>query len=235
MAEYYNGLNVKLTEEEARVNAVFIRDYLLGKGWSMGAICGTLGNFDAETGGTLNPNVFEGWKTHSSALGKYGYGLAQWTPWLGTSTYNTPESQRNYHGSGNPTLGRWCLDNGRAKETIEAQLDYLGLGLGGYKSTSSFPETFNEFTRSERSPNYLAKVFYVNYERSAAGAYGDRPDRADKWYEYFTGGEAPPADPNDPDIPEIDQPEEPEEDPKKKGMSLPVFLAATRRRLHVVR
>lgn len=240
MAIYYNELNVRYSGEKAQANAVFIRDYLLAKGWTLTAICGAMGNFDAETGGSLNPNTYENW-TVKPDIGNYGYGLAQWTPWLGKAGYEDAESQRHYHGSNNPTFGRWCLDNGRDKATMEAQLDYLDAGLGGYKSTSTFPESFEDFKTSSASANYLAKEFYVNYERSAAGNYGDRPDRADEWYDFLSGGDAPPVDPDpeepDPDEPDPDEPDEPEEPPYNKPgkMSLPVFLAATRRRLHVVR
>ncbi len=195
---YHNPLNAKLTDAQQKENAIYIRDYLLAKGWTINAICGVLGNFQSES--RLNPNVYEGYTAHSSELGKYGYGLPQWTPWLGTSKYNTPELQRNYHGSNNPTFGRWCLDNGLEKSLMETQLEYLHRGLGGYKSSaydSSNPITWSEFITSELTPNELAKIFYRNYERSATGAYGSRPTYADNWYEYLTGEEAPePTDPS---------------------------------------
>ena len=206
---YNNPLNSRLSEVEKKENVVFIYNYLSSCGWSISAICGVLGNFEKES--DLNPNVYEGYYVHSSDLGSYGYGLAQWTPWLGTSTYDTAEEQRNYHGSNNPTFGRWCIDNGRDKATMEAQLDYLDLGLGGYRSTSDYPESFESFKKSSESASHCAKAFYVNYERSAAGTWGDRPSCASDWYDFlkdYLGGDIPdpPVDP-DPDEPEI--PDEP--------------------------
>lgn len=197
---YHNPLNTKLTEEQSKDNAVYIRDYLLNKGWSINAICGVLGNFHAETYQSptiaLNPNVYEGWKLRSSELGKYGYGLPQWTPWLGTATYNTPEEQRNYHGNNSPTYGRWCYDNGLEKSLMETQLEFIHKGLGGYSTKWYAAETgevvsWSEFIVSDRPPNELAKIFYRNYERSEKGEYGSRPNYADYWYEYLTGDDAP--------------------------------------------
>lgn len=194
---FHNPLNTRLSSEQQRDNAIYIRDYLLTKGWSLNSICGMLGNFQAEC--TINPNVYENYVTHSSELGKYGYGLPQWTPWLGTTVYNTPEEQRNYHGSNDPTFGRWCYDNGYEKSSMDTQLEYINKGLGGYKESNygSITISWNEFKTSKRTPNELAKIFYRNYERSASGAYGSRPTYADNWYEYFTGSEAPePTDPS---------------------------------------
>lgn len=185
MANYINTLNARLTESEMQTNALFIRDYLVAKGWSVNAVAGLLGNWQAES--RINPNVYEGYYVHSSDLGSYGYGLSQWTPWLGTSTYDTAEEQRNYHGSNNPTFGRWCLDNGRDKSLMETQLDYVDSGLGGYRIVTGYPETYAQFKVSTKGADYLAKLYYVNYERSAAGEWGDRPDYALEWYEYLTG------------------------------------------------
>lgn len=193
---YHNALNAHLTSEQQTDNAIYIRDYLLSKGWSLNAICGVLGNFQAES--KLNPNVYQGFYVHSNELGAYGYGLPQWTPWLG-KTSTSVEQQRNYHGTNDPTFGRWCLDNGYEKSLMDTQLEYINKGLGGYKDSNyeSISISWTEFKTSERTPNELAKIFYRNYERSASGSYGTRPSYADNWYTYFTGEEAPePSDPS---------------------------------------
>lgn len=203
MANYINTLNKRLTKEEMQTNALFIRDYLVAKGWTVNAVAGLLGNWEAES--RMNPNVYEGFYTHSSDLGNYGYGLSQWTPWLGTSTYDTAEEQRNYHGSNNPTFGRWCLDNGRDKSLMETQLDYVDTGLGGYRKASGYPESYDEFKKSTKGADYLAQLYYVNYERSAAGEWGSRPTYALEWYAYLTGnpggGGTVDPDPDNPDLP----------------------------------
>lgn len=193
MAGYINTLNKSLGAADMQTNASFIASYLLAKGWTLNAICGILGNYQHES--TINPNVFEGFKNHSSELGSYGYGLAQWTPWLGTSTYDTAEEQRNYHGANNPTFGRWCIDNGRDKSLMETQLDYIDTGLGGYKATSDYPETYAAFKKSTNGADYLAKLYYVNYERSAAGTWGSRPDSALEWYSFLNGSDLPDVTP----------------------------------------
>ena len=99
---YHNPLNARLNSQQQQENAIYIRDYLLPKGWTLNAICGMLGNLQSES--LLNPNLYEDFKLHSSELGKYGYGLAQWTPWLGRIG-DTIETQRNYHGTKSPTYG----------------------------------------------------------------------------------------------------------------------------------
>lgn len=188
---YINALNKQLTQAEKEQNATWIYGYFHSLGWSLNAICGMLGNFQAES--TLNPNVYEGFVVHQAELGNYGYGLAQWTPWLG-KIGSTVDEQRNYHGTNNPTFGRWCLDNARDKSLMETQCDYLNLGLGGYKKNDDFPDVylpFNEFKISLESSDYLAKVFYRCYERSKSGSYGQRPQYAMQWYEFLSGAPVP--------------------------------------------
>lgn len=217
MATYHNPLNTRLSDSQKNDNAAFIYEYLSSKGWTMQAVAALLGNFESECG--LNPNVFEGYYIHSSDLGKYGYGLAQWTPWLGTSTYNTPAKQRNYHGSNNPTFGRWCLDNGRDKRLMETQLDYVHTGLGGYIKTSNYNLTYAQFRVSTRGADWLSKLYYVNYERSAAGTWGPRPSQALAWFEYLRnlytpGVPAPEPDPGTPEPDPLPGTPEPEPDPE---------------------
>lgn len=185
MANYINTLNKKLTTAEMQTNALFVRDYLVAKGWSVNAVAGLLGNWEAES--RINPNVYEGYYVHSSDIGNYGYGLSQWTPWLGKAGYETAESQRHYHGTNNPTFGRWCLDNGRDKALMETQLDYVDTGLGGYRLADGYPESYAQFKVSTKGADYLAQLYYVNYERSAAGQWGDRPKYALAWYQYLIG------------------------------------------------
>lgn len=192
MATYYNPLNAELTQEQQETNATWIYAYFAARGWSLNAICGMLGNFEAEC--TINPNVFEGYRAHDNELGNYGYGLPQWTPWLGKTT-NTIDEQRNYHGTNNPTYGRWCIDNNKEKSLMESQCEYLSYGLGGYKKDDRFPEywlPWEEFKKSTESPDFLAKVFYLCYERSASDSFGARPTYAEEWYAFFTGKPTPP-------------------------------------------
>lgn len=200
MSSYYNPLNERLTQEQQETNATYIWGYLGNLGWSLNAVCGLLGNWESES--RLNPNVYEGYVTHPSQLGRYGFGLPQWTPWLGPAG-STADDQRNYHGRNNPTFGRWCIDNGnRNIALMETQLDYQDTGLGGYKRNAAYPDIylpFDEFKVSQESPDFLAKVYYRCYERSASGSYGNRPQNALDWWEYLYGSEPP--DPPDPPVP----------------------------------
>lgn len=42
-----------LNEEQMKINATYIYNYLIAKGWSINAICGMLGNMQSES--SINP------------------------------------------------------------------------------------------------------------------------------------------------------------------------------------
>lgn len=197
MPDYYNPFNTPLTYDEMKVNATFIWNYLGGRGWTLDAVCGLLGNFQVES--TINPNRVE-----NSAIsrwpewGNYGFGVAQWTPWYTKQkpdgTYYDPA---NYHGSNNPTYGYWAKQNGYTilfdgSGTIgkfEPQLDYLNNNYG----TSSGKTWVQNYKTTSAGPEQAAKDFYVYYEKSESGTWGTRPAKAAAWYEYLSGGPVPPS------------------------------------------
>ena len=53
MPSYYKPFNTALTSDEMKVNAKFVWKYLGSRGWSLDAVCGMLGDFEAEA--TINP------------------------------------------------------------------------------------------------------------------------------------------------------------------------------------
>lgn len=203
---YYNPFNTALSSAEMYENARYIAWYLLSKnsGWTLNSICGMLGNWQSES--TINPNRVEtSQKDRWDNWGNYGFGLAQWTPWYTKQNEKTGEwyDPANYHGTNNPTYGYWAIQNGYTTNTtsggtigkMEPQLDYMNIGYGGYKTTSTFPMSFAEFKASTWEASELAKVYYVNYERSKAGQYGNRPANAANWWDKlvdeFGGGVTP--------------------------------------------
>ena len=213
MAEYVSVVSRALTQSEMETNATYIYNYLGARGWTMNAIAGILGNFQAES--TINPGRYQG-DTPSGS----GWGLAQWTP---SNKYTS-----------------WCEERGLEWSSMEAALERIlyevdnGIQFG---STSEFPMTFKEFTQSEETPGKLAQVFVRNYERPASVLYGypegetyaqhltdkantyrKRANLANTWYEYLSGQPAP-GDPGS------------GSQSKRKGLPFLLMYAATRRRV----
>lgn len=191
MPNYYNQFNKSLTSDEMKVNATFIWNYLRARGWSIDAVCGMLGNFEAES--RLNPNIVEtSQQSRWPNWGNYGFGVAQWTPWYTKQKSDgTWYDAANYHGSNNPTYGYWAEQHGytvtaNGSGTIgnmEPQLDYLNENLG----TGAGKSWVRQFRTTTVGAEQAAKDFYVYYERSEAGTWGTRPEKAVKWYEYLSG------------------------------------------------
>lgn len=199
---YGNDFNssVALSQTQMEVNATYIYSYLTDKGWSVNAIAGILGNMQHES--ALNPGRWEGNNVGSGP----GYGLTQWTPfskytdWCSSKGYSDPSEMDN-------NLARiiWELENNEQ-----------------YYATSGYPESFSTFSKSDKSPYYLACAFAWNYERSAVVIWGanskaeadtlteaqkeanrealrqKRGSSAENWYKYITGETPTPPDPDTP-------------------------------------
>ena len=67
--------NKYLTESQMQGNALEVYKYFAGKGWTLNAIGGILGNMEKES--NINPGLWQSLKE-----GNYsgGFGLVQWTP-----------------------------------------------------------------------------------------------------------------------------------------------------------
>lgn len=192
--------NRYLTQEEMEGNAAVIAAVLLLKGWSAYAIAALLANMQSESG--INPGIYENledWRDDN------GYGLVQWTP---NTKYKT-----------------WADANGYEYGDIHAQIKRilyeLDNGLQWYE-TDAYPLTFEEFSKSNETPEYLAQAFMVNYERPGDPDQPWRSTQAREWYNWMT-------DDNTvlPDVPDIPTPTP----QNKKGMSkLLLYYAGTHRR-----
>lgn len=219
---YYAGphnFNGESYHEYREHNALVIAQIMRGYGWKDNVIAGIFGNMQTES--SFNPGAYYGWADYSGV----SFGLVQWDP---TSKYE-----------------EWADDNGYSPyrdieyqcERIRRELEdglggqYLNRDYGVYKE---FNITRSEFLASDETPYWLASVFAYNYERPAVVINGtdaqrealqeQRGSQAEYWYEIITGTPAPPGPGPDPGPGTT----------KRKGMSLPVFLAATRRRFRVV-
>lgn len=161
----YTGNNY-LSLEQMQVNATYIYNYYLQKGWTAFAICGMLGNMQRES--TINPGIWQNLDQYQDS--QNGYGLVQWTP------------ATNYLD--------WCFENSLTSKLMSsnlARIDYeLANGLQ-WISTSTYPMSFSDFTTSTNSPSYLASVFLHNYERAGVSAELERQTNANYWYKYLTG------------------------------------------------
>lgn len=199
----YTG-NDYLSLEQMQVNAKYIYDYYIAKGWTANAICGMLGNMQRES--TINPGIWQNLDQYQNS--ENGYGLVQWTP---AKTYLD-----------------WCFENSLesilmssnlARINYELQQDIENPNSLQWISTVHYPMSFEQFTKSSLRPDTLASVFMENYERAGVSAELERGTNANYWYTYFTGN--PPS--VDPDPPTPTKPK------KKKGYN---FVLFGRRRIY---
>lgn len=162
-----------LTEDQMKVNATYIYKHLTDENFTVNAISGILGNMTVES--SLNPGR---WQSEDVGNMLGGYGLVQWTP-----ATNYINWLKNLDSKMDPSE----MDNNLSR------LIYEYVNGGQYIPTSDYPETFEEFSKSTKSPEYLATAFLKNYERAGVEALTSRIAYAKVWYVYLTGGDFPPT------------------------------------------
>jgi surface antigen len=175
MADFYSS-NSYLSTSQMKVNAEYILNYLTARGWTKNAVCGMLGNMQRES--TINPGI---WQNLDSGNTSLGYGLVQWTP--ATKYFS------------------WADSNGLERSHMDSQLKRILWELENgeqYYSTSSYPESFSEFTKSTKDVTYLASAFLHNYERAGVSAELERQQNAQYWYNNLSSGT--PSEPSEPVI-----------------------------------
>lgn len=142
-------------------NAHYILKYLRARGWTKNAVCGMLGNMETES--TINPGI---WQRLQENNMNGGFGLVQWTP------------ASNFIN--------WANENGLHYLNIDSQLMRILYEVENkiqWYSTSNYPMSFANFTKSTKSPSYLAAAFVYNYERPRSySTLSTRQAQADYWY-----------------------------------------------------
>lgn len=176
--EWIKG-NRYLSMEEMQNNAVVQYADLLGKGWSLNAIAGLLGNEQTES--SINPGI---WQNLDAGNYRLGYGLVQWTPatnitdWLDANGYER--------------------DDGYAQDTAIDQ----GQPPGQWIPTSQWPQSLEEYKAWQGSPEDAASIWLKNFERAGVEVEETRRAQAREWYNYLQSvGPLPPVGPGKP-IPE---------------------------------
>lgn len=157
--------NRYLSTAEMQNNAMMIKAYLAGKGWSLNAIAGLLGNMESES--TINPGIWQSLIVGSGGGG--GYGLVQWTPWT------------NYTN--------WADSHGYAWDDGSAQLKWIDEEtetFGQWIPTSAYNFSFSNFKVSLESPEYLASAFLKNFERAGVEVEDERRSQARAWFSFIT-------------------------------------------------
>lgn len=161
---------------EMQVNAVYIRDVLIGWGWTLNAVAGLLGNTETES--SHNPAR---WQSDRIGWTAGGYGLVQWTP---TTKYRNWASAQGY------SLVEMYPQLLRIKWEVENNEQWT--------VHSAYPMTFKQFIVSKDTPEYLAQVFLHNYEMPESQVQPARSTQARYWYDYLSGSTPNPPDPPDP-------------------------------------
>lgn len=165
----YGGSREYLTEEQMQNNAVIIYRYFSARGWTLEAISGMLGNFDLES--TLNPRI-------ESANGSHR-GLAQW---ITDYMYNIMDILFGGHVE-------WWLGYNQLDMIYAQYEEYIGTQHRGidkeWQTTDTYNVRWDEWASSTEAPDYLARVFNFNYEKSGA-TNPKREEYAIKWYNYLS-------------------------------------------------
>lgn len=167
--------NRYLSAAEQQNNALIIKQTLSGKGWSLNAIAGLLGNMESES--TINPGI---WQSLNENNMSGGFGLVQWTP-----ATNFTE---------------WADANGHTWTDGDAQLVWIDertTQVGQWIPTTDYPLSFEDFKVSSETPEYLASAFLKNFERAGVEVEQERRSQARSWYTYITDGSTP----DNPDTP----------------------------------
>ena len=158
-----------LNEEEALNNCKVFWSYFKAKGWSLNAVCGILGNAWYES--TVNPNRWQGDDPWHQPPDQWGFGLVQWTPY--TKIISWLEEQVGLNdvskfGQAECDRIQWEMENNQQ-----------------WIATSTYPESFREYSTTTKDPYTCAIEFLANYERPFDPNQPERGTKAQELYDYL--------------------------------------------------
>lgn len=152
--------NSRLSDDQMKVNAQYILNYLRDRGWTKEAVCGMLGSMEVES--SINPGAWYGFVEGSAA-----FGLVQWNP---TSKYFD-----------------WADANGYARESMIGQLQRIIYEVENREQYCEYgtPYSFYDYTQSTQTPYELGRQFTWHYENGdfSVEVANDRGYRAKKWFD----------------------------------------------------
>lgn len=176
------GVQSYLTESQMKDNATEICNYFRGQGMTLEAICGLLGNIQAESG--LNPGNKE------TASSSNGWGLIQWTP--ATVLLNWCNKYNYTWYSGSVQCYRILCEGLRINDAS-----------GYWIPTSAYPYSWQQFSQLTNVEE-ATKAYLYERERAGVEAVAKRVTYANNWFAYFSGQPIPPTPP-EPEPPEPEQ------------------------------
>jgi hypothetical protein len=168
IGDYYGSTfseSEPLSQSEMNVNADYILRFFILNGWTTNAVCALLGNMQAES--TLNPGR---WQSDNVVSTSNVYGVVQWTP---STKYSD-----------------WCSENGYSDPSeMDHNLFRIRYEVKNgvqWISRTDYPLSFDEFSKSGASIDYLAKAFLLCYERPADQSESVQNYRSELAYAWFT-------------------------------------------------
>lgn len=158
-----------LTEDESKQNWLAFWSFFKEKGWTANAVAGILGNSYYES--TVNPNRWQGDIPYAEPVSSQGYGLVQWTPWTKITEWLQEKGywpDVSKFGQGECERIQWEMENSQQ-----------------WIATTTYPESFSDFSKSTKDPYTLAIEFLANYERPADPNQPQRGTKAQEIYNYI--------------------------------------------------
>ena len=166
-----NGSGKDDPSDMQKVNARYIHKFFSGRGWSLNAICGMLGNMTRES--TLNPGC---WQSHKVGKGP-AYGLVQWDPYTKYTQWAASNEYPDYSE----------MDAQLMRITVELEVSYGSWqpGISQWQKKSPYNMSFDDYIHSEEDVAYLTKAFLKCYEKAGVEELDDRVRMAEFWYKYL--------------------------------------------------
>lgn len=158
-----------LSEEESKKNWLAFWSFFKEKGWTANAVAGILGNAYYES--TVNPNRWQGDIPYAEPVSSQGYGLVQWTPWTKITNWLKEKGywpDVSKFGQGECERIQWEMENNQQ-----------------WIATTTYPDSFSDFSKSTKDSYTLAIEFLANYERPADSNQPQRGTKAREIYDYI--------------------------------------------------